>query len=260
MADAIDRVLRAFEGLIRRSIAPSVTLFVLLAAGELIAAELTGWSVRLVWRGWARLLDDSLLSRSTGFFVTVAILVVLGLGYALSSVQQALFDHPLKASFEPGRLLRILPSMENERRALVALRTRVLARIGDEPRLLRLAGLEDASDFLLYEILGGIDPTDTRPFVDSAKAFGVVVCSAITVLVWNLVVYWSGAPVVVRLVLMLLVLVAYWIGREATCAQYRQRALRLYVNFLMMPEERLERRLLRPQEAALPVAKGEPGS
>ena len=39
-------------------------------------------------------------------------------------------------------------------------------------------------------------------------------------------------------------------GHTAIKAQFRARALRLYVNFLMMPSERIEERLLRPEPLA----------
>ena len=88
MADAIDKVLRTFEGLIRRSIAPSVTFFVLLAAGELIAAELTGRGVYSVWRGWGRLLGQAVLAQSTGFCATVHSWSSSGSATLCRSVQQ----------------------------------------------------------------------------------------------------------------------------------------------------------------------------
>jgi hypothetical protein len=181
---------------------------------------------------------------------------VLGVGYGLSAVQQVLFDNRLSRYFHPGpywgwlqgvfgippvRWFRV--SFESEGRALRQLRERVFERIESEPRLVRLHGLGERTDYVLYEILGGIDPTDTRGFVDSAKALGVVFSSAIAVTLWNMAVHFFDLRWW-NFLLAALVVSFYWVGREATVRQYRARALRLYVNFLAMPPERLERRLL----------------
>lgn len=249
MADAIGKVLATFEGLIRRSIAPSVTFFVLFAAGELVAAELAGGSAAAAWRRTAAAVDWQVVAESSGLFATLAILLVLGLGYGLSSVQQLLFDNLLKANFDPGWLLcRLSASARSEARALGKLRSRVLDRIDGEDQLARLAGDVERTDFVLYEVLGGIDPTGTRSFVDSAKAIGVVASSAIAVIAWNLLQRWPLGPVGWGAAV--LAVVVWWLGREATLAQYRQRSLRHYANFLAMPDERLQRLLVRPDEEA----------
>lgn len=259
----MDRALQTFEGLIRRSIAPSVTFFVIFVVGELIAVELGGGSAPEWITGWLAVLGDT-FGESPGFFGTMAVLVVLGVGYGLSAIQQVLFDNRLNESFDPGRLSHWLAgsSVKSEGRALRELRGEVLERLDSEPRLARFRPLRERTDYLLYEILGGIDPTDTRPFVDTAKAIGIVFSSAIAVTLWNLgrsardlLEVWTLSPgwwqVAGLAILAILVVILYWIGREATAAQYRTRALRLYANFLMMPTERLERRLLYPDEKSI---------
>lgn len=253
----MDRVLQTFEGLIRRSIAPSVTFLVIFAAGELIAAEAqAGSSARARIASCLEQLGEN-AEHATGLFALAVALLVLGLSYGLSATQQILFDNRLKKNFDPGpkwigRLRS--SSVQSETRALAELRGQVLERLDDEPRLELFRPIGERTDFLLYEILGGIDPTDTRPFVDTAKSVGIVFSSAIAVTLWNLAVHW---PDLGRwaFVLVILTVLFYWLGREATLAQYRTRALRLYVNFLMMPVERLERRLLRPKEMAVSGSK-----
>ena len=82
---------------------------------------------------------------------------------------------------------------------------------------------------------------------------GIVCVSIILVLLGNILVHHEQlGPWVAPL--LLLVVLFYWWGREATVSQYRARALRLYVNFLAMPKERIHRRLLRPGEDATPTS------
>ena len=258
----MDKVIQTFEGLIRRSIAPSVTFFVIFGAGELIAAEVAGGSAAEAFAGSIEGLAAA-FGEADGFFAAAAVLLVLGVGYGLSAAQQVLFDNRLKKNFEPGprwawlrwifarRLVRwFRSSVESEGRALRELRTQVLDRFEKEPALARFRPVEEWTDYVLYEILGGIDPTDTRSFVDTAKSIGIVFSSAIAVTLWNLGIHFYDLPWRWRLALLAAVVVFYWLGREATAAQYRMRALRLYVNFLMMPTKRLQRRLLLPDEKA----------
>lgn len=259
MGDAIQKMVETFEGLIRRSIAPSITFFVLFAVGELVAVELAGGSAVEQWRSWLAAVDWGMVKEASGLVGFLAFLVILGLGYGLSSVQQVLFDNLLKKNFAPGPLVCCLSeSARSEKAALEELREKALGRMDEEDDLRRLAGAGHRTDFVLYEIIGGIDPVSTRSFVDGAKSIGVVASSAMAVVLWNLLSRWPfGQEASLKgagkaALLLALVLAIWWVGREATLAQYRQRSLRHYVNFLMMPKARLAGRLYRPDEESFP--------
>lgn len=259
MGDAIQKVMGTFEGLIRRSIAPSITFFVLFAAGELVAVELAGGSAVDRWRSWLGAVDWGMVKEASGLVGFLALLLILGLGYGLSSIQQIIFDNLLKKNFAPGPLFcRLSKSASSEKAALEELRERALRKMAEDDDLSRLAEAEHRTDFVLYEIIGGIDPVGTRSFVNSAKSIGVVASSAMAVVLWNLLSRWpfgdelSWTGLGKAALLLFLALAIWWIGREATLAQYRQRSLRHYVNFLMMPKERLAGRLYRPDEESFP--------
>ncbi|PTL85911.1 hypothetical protein [Vitiosangium sp. GDMCC 1.1324] len=260
----MEKAIQTFEGLIRRSLAPSVTFFVILALGDLIRAVLNGESAQtqvMCYFGFLKSLESS-----PGLFVPIAILVVIGISNGLYATQQMLFDNCLKKNFDPPKWPRFSDSVKSEARALTDLRTRVTQRLNTEPDLVRLWSLDEPTDYILYEILGGIDPTDTRSFVDSAKMMGIVFVSIILVLlghavtlVAHAVLAWDWPHWCTWVAILLLLLAArlfYWWGREATRSQYRARAFRLYVNFLAMPLERIRRRLLRPAEDTPPAPQG----
>ena len=254
----MEKAIQTFEGLIRRSIAPSVTFFVIMATVDLALLEYTGGSAAVRSKKCIRFLAET-FEESGGVFTVIVGLLILGVSYALMTVQQVLFDNRLKADFDPGPrwkwpsklmslswLCGLRASAEGERRALVELRGRVLDRLGTAPDLVGHRGLKESSDYMLYEILGGIDTIDTRPFVDSAKAMGITCISAMLALFWGAIAYWKPLGWWELVALAVLFVIAYWLGREAILAQYRARALRLYVNFLMMPVERIRHRLLWP--------------
>lgn len=249
----MEKLVQTFEGLIRRGLAPSVTFFVFVALGDLLRAHLTDSSVRAQAQLYLDFLGGEALA-SPGVFITLALLLLLGVSYTLIALQQLLFDNWLKQNFDPAT--RFTRSSKSEARALTELRNKVKQRLRDEPALGELRGLQEVTDYMLYEILGGIDPLDTRGFVDSAKSTGVVFVAAIVVLLGNALVFHARLGPWLALLVLLAVLL-YWWGREATVAQYRMRALRLYVNFLAMPTARIQRRLLRPEEdpALSPQAK-----
>lgn len=242
----MDKVVKSLEGLLWRSIAPSVTFFVVAGAVDLLFVELLGGSPvdRIhAWFLMLRVLPDNQA------LVTVAcIFLVIGASYALSSLQQVFFDNLLKRNFDPSpRLARWSRAIASEGLALAELRAKVIERLREEPLLEGLRPIEELTDYVLYEILGGIDETDTRGFVDAAKALGIAFASGIVALFVMLVLHWEIMTDAQRgaftLGGLLLAAVLYAVGFGATRAQYRARALRLYVNFLVLPPERLHRRL-----------------
>lgn len=217
VSPAMEKIVQSFEGLIRRGLAPSVTFFVFVVLSDLVRAHLTGISVRAQAREYLEFMGDKALA-SQAVFLTLALLMTLGVSYTLTAIQQLLFDNALKRNFDPAT--RFSRSAMSEARALTELRSKVKQRLRAEAALGDLRELQEVTDYLLYEILGGIDPVDTKGFVDSAKSIGIVSISAIIVLLGNALVFHEKlGPWVVPLVL--LAVLFYWWGREATVAQYR---------------------------------------
>lgn len=262
----MDKALQTFEDLVRRAIAPSMTFFVLWAAAELVRLWLTGEWVfdALVLEGVTRTVEKrgdvsirifesrellpmvEVVEKIPAVFTVLAILAIVGLSYALAAAQQVLFDNRLKTNF--GR-----------KGPLVTLRKRVINRLNQEAALSQLGNMEGsdlskpasdrepivASDYLLYEILGGIDTINTRPFVDSAKALGIFFVSVMVLSLGYLVMFIVDMNIAGLTATALIIFVAWWYGLEATRTQYRMRAIRLYVNFLAMPSDFIWRRLLK---------------
>lgn len=262
----MEKVIHTFEGLIRRSLAPSVTFFIVLSLGEFIRVKLKGKSA---WDYIARFLEyvtDEPLAKSPTILITLVVLSIIGLSYGLQAIQLFAFDNRLKKNFNPlpWSWLAGVPWLawleSSDSKALSELRSRVVQRMNDPtkqftalfPGTKGLKELEEVTDYILYEIIGGIDPTDTRSFVDSAKAVGVFFVSVILVLLGNVLVYCHLLSRCGILMLIGLTIFFYWMGLEATRTQYRARALRLYVNFLAMPTQRVHRLLLRPDEGKTP--------
>jgi hypothetical protein len=275
----LDKTLKSFEDLIRRSVAPTVTIFVVALMVDLLGAELSGQSVRDRFNAHKQVIGNVALVPSPGVGITLTVLLIIGLSYALAAVQQVVFDNRLKANFGPMGLPCHLQKIfrprfkphkkscagraglqrQREKQSLHAcLKPDILAlrrlRKAAASRLREL-GLDGAhkarvpTDYILYEILGGIDPTDTRPFVDSAKAMGIFFVSVILVLVGNAL-FAPELRLGCRLVFLALAVLSYRCGYNVTAAQYRARAIRLYVNILTMPMARVDRLLNREARGA----------
>lgn len=275
-ASMLEKALRTFEDLIRRSLAPSLAFVVIALTVNLLGAQISRRGVHQRLKDYMGFVEWAAGLKSSGLIIALTILLVIGLSYVLATVQQVLFDNLLKADFEPLRPLFNLwcrrrhknPEEEARRelRALKNLRKEVVERIKKvhnldhlfppaalvcftkvRPRALAIAipksykaGPPPFTDYVLYEILGGIDPTPTRPFVDSAKAMGILFGSTILVLVGNGLFNQDFRTWGREVGLGVAAVFSYWMGFNVTATQYRARALRLYVNFLTMPIARIE--------------------
>ncbi|MEM8960427.1 MAG: hypothetical protein AAGD38_03030 [Acidobacteriota bacterium] len=255
----MEKVLQTVEGLIRRSIGPSVTLFVLVGLVDLLLAELTGTQATERIKAGLQLLKEGLDGTGNISFAGVAI-IIIGMSYGLAMVQEVVFDNWLRKNFDPWTRRWKVSTKDGaaitEGQALESLRQAVVKRLDEEPLLERLRPSElesesEPSDYLLYEILGGIDPTDTRHYVDSAKSLGITSISLMLALLYGLLVYGSHLHLPAQIVLFLAVAFGAWfIGSTAIRAQFRARAIRLYVNFLAMPTDRITYLLNPEREAA----------
>jgi len=250
----MDKLVVLFQDSIKRAIAPSAVFFFLLAAVGLIDVvfhenrtgsvslaslleTLLDWGHEDKPFGWFASLLKSGLVKGSWIVGVLALLTVLGMSYVLSLLHQFLFDDRLRGSFDA------LWWSLSENAALRDLHKKVVTRIQDDLNELNQALSGSFNDYLLYEILGGIDPTSTRAFVDRAKSTGITFVSLMLVLILWAAHLWRDSPSI-SVTLVVLNLPLWLAGREAVKTEYRARAVRLYVNFLMMPRQRLDALLL----------------
>ncbi len=241
-------IVKLFERNIQRSLAPSLVFFVMLAVADVAVGILPrGYSLphaQARLDEWTAFLGAG--GKSLGLVVVVFLFLLVGTSYALSALHQVLFDNFLRYSFKPWRPYRTKMS-----EALVSLRAAVIRRLEEEEEVHKLkswvetekAAVEE-NDFILYEVLGGIDPTGTYDYVDRSKSMGVFFVSTMIVTALALprispFQHWSWTFTVLLLVLFLL----WYVGLEAVRHHYRSRAFRLYVNFLMIPDMGIDHRL-----------------
>ena len=246
----MDKIVEVFEDLIRRHIAPSASFFVLLAAGNLIAAALVQNSVSpgdlvATWINWFGFIYKQV--NSVSLLGAVFLLGLVGLSYILSTLSQVLYDNTLKENFCSCFCFK--------NKYLNIYRKRVCKKLDwyyrnnfiDFDGHLAKVNRQDLSDYVLYEILGGIDPTDTRRFVNDAKAYGIIFISSVIVVIQIYFQYYHkpmGPLDPQHICFPIIGVILFYLGRETVKAQYRARALRLYVNFLAMPHQRITKILL----------------
>lgn len=231
--------LAALDSLIKRGLSSSLTFFSLLFVSEWVIGTIGSGSPTSLLASWGAWSSNSLpSSHSTWATVLAVLFLVIGLSYTLSTLNELIYENTLRENFDSW--VPWVPYNRTMSSNFTALRQSVIAKLEvDVPGL----SVPHATDFYLYEVLGGILPTNTRPYVDAAKAIGLVFVSAILVGFVELLVHGpslSGGHFAFLSVLCVLV---YLAGREAIKTQYRSRALRLYVNFLMMPSDCVQKKL-----------------
>lgn len=233
-----------FERLIRRALAPSVTFVFAFLVVDLVSGQVGGEPPPLRLSYWLGLFRH-FVRDIEGVVGVLAVIAVLGLGFALGAVQQVLFDNTLRKDFEASRALWWLKS---ETGHLSHLREEVLAKLKKQEVLEALGRQteevgdteERFTDWILYEILGGLYSGSIDSFVDSARALGVVFSSLIVALLGSAIYRYPENPSWLLWAVALAVFFG-WVGHETVKTQYRHRALRLYVSFLMLPPERIWR-------------------
>ncbi len=238
----MDKIVELYEDLIRRNIAPSASLFVLLAIGHLMAAAMLSgtpspsemvhsWFVAFetLYKGIA----------SVTLLGGIFFLILVGLSYILSALHQILYDNTLKKNFNTCIFHNNNNALLDDLREKVIYKLNLILEANDSNLHFPKFESIKPTDYILYEILGGIDSTSTRGYVNDAKAYGIVFISSILVVLQVAYGYLPTASF--RGVLIFIVPVLFFLGRETVKAQYRARALRLYVNFLAMPDEKILR-------------------
>jgi len=231
-----------FEDLIRRVFAPSLTLVAAYALVHLLAAALFCVPESLgdtldSFGSWVK--THVLGVEATGALVFLAVLVLIGLSFIVSTLNEILHDNFLKKNFNAA------PAWvaKEQNKHLEQLREKVIVKLKN-----KIPSFEDflpgsATDYLLYEIVGGIDPTSTKNFVHLAKATGIVFIS-LNLSILGFVIFNAGHLSCWALLLIFLVIPLYWLGLQSVKGHYRARAIRLYVNLSMMPDKRMEKLLM----------------
>jgi len=165
----------------------------------------------------------------------------------LALIHQAIFDNGLRGSFSSGWGKDHLahPRKKVRERMFQNPSPELLQRIGKALEEAAGGNPENTAtttdwkdlDYMLYEVVGGIDQGSTTSFVNDAKAYGVISISA-ALAVFSLGLrhpadcgYW--------LLIVPAMIGCFFLGRWLVKSQYRARALRLYVNLLMMPDSKI---------------------
>ncbi len=231
--------LAALDSLVKRGLSSSLTFLSLLFVSEWVAGTLKSGKATSLLDYWGTWTSTNLPSaHSTWATVLAVTFLVIGLSYTLSAVNELVYDNTLREDFDPW--IKRTPYNRSISDNLASLRSSVIAKLkSDVPDV----EIPRYTDFCLYEIIGGILDTDTRQYVDAAKALGMVFVSVILVGFVEVVIHaqslswWSIGT------LLALCCVVYFLGREAIKTQYRSRAIRLYINFMMTPSETVIRSL-----------------
>ncbi|MEQ1709634.1 MAG: hypothetical protein ABL864_15015 [Terricaulis sp.] len=153
-------------------------------------------------------------------------LCVLGVGYAIGLSQDFLFDETLRGNYNSlwsprgvvGRTNAVLRELRQQS-------IRILQ--GRFPDLSNIR----FTDYMLYEVVGGIVKTSTRQYVDEARVYGAAATTLILLSWLDVLVHEQGRLLGVP-VAVVISLFAYVLGREGVKAQYRYRAIRLYSNLV----------------------------
>lgn len=227
----MEQLTKTFEDLVRRMFGPATALLISLFACH--ALEISMTHNRTTCSFFTAL--DLLLSQFSEQKGTVALgyslLFLLGTGYIMATLLSAFFESRLRKAFHGG----------HQDEAFLHLRGLVLTKLKSHPRLgsffYRNQTWLDDHDYYLYELLGAIDPMSTRSFVNSAKSYGIV-CISIAIALSSLIfcsIDWLLA------VFILIVLGALY-AKALTLlkSKFRARAERLYFNFLLFPDEKIE--------------------
>ena len=238
----MDKVLTQFEDLFRRTFGPSTAFVVLLSLGLLLEVFLFGQgneNPQAMFQSWFTWFNANIKeTKASGLYGTLIVLGLIGSAYIISAVNQLIFD-----TLWGRRSYRLFWQFRDP---LAPLRTRVIERVKAHKSLKPLGEVagEDKikfTDYRLYELLGGIDHISTRFYVDEVRLLGVVFLAIMTILVKTMVRFCSTGQDFKMIMAFIALTVVYVLGIQADLAQYRYRAIRLYTNFLVMPDDRITR-------------------
>jgi|GEM_PF-2037938 len=222
-----------FDSLLKRGLSASFVFIITLIITESIFfvildngdGSLTHWLIT-----WKKIFsgDDKSVS------LILILLSLVGLNYILLILNEIAYENTLRENFDSW--LVQTPYNRTMSKNLSALREKVQEKtLNLYPDLHHIT---DLTDYVLYEILGGILITNTRAYVDSAKITGLVFISLISACIVSIILHYRHIGY--HLIwLISLIVILYFIGRELVKTHYRSRTMRLYINFLIAPEEKI---------------------
>ncbi len=230
----MDAAFKTFEDLIRRIFGPATAFFPLLFLAHWIEFKFVGDDkcvlVHSEISNWLRNLQANDLPVLAG-----GLLILIGTGYVMSTLHSLLFDHFLHNGFDS--CFNNSLGQDDASPTFNQLRAQAIEKLKRVNRDSEKWLKEAPSDYLLYEIIGGIDKSSTKPAVDSAKTYGIVTIGAILATLSTL----SCLNLCAAFLIYPLCVVFWCLGRMLVKAQYRWRAVRHYVNLLMWPDYKIRK-------------------
>jgi hypothetical protein len=174
-----------------------------------------------------RRLGDILYSPSTLLSQASIAVCILGAGYIVGLLHQLVFDETLRRNYDAfyARILKFRLD-----RALVEYRDQTVRELSQKPFV--AAAKHGLDDHLLYEIVCAIYDPNTRSYVDTARVLGASTLTLVAVL-WLDCVAWAQFTPTHLAILAAATLLILFVGREAIKAQFRYRAIRLYISYLL---------------------------
>jgi hypothetical protein len=161
---------------------------------------------------------------------------LLGVGYLAGLLHDAVYDSNLRANYD-SLLASFFRIRTHSDRELAAKRAEAVQILTNAPAAISPATV---NDYLLYEIIGGMISTSTRHYVDEARIVGITILTAIGICWLDFLVHdHEPHPAWLLAVMAAASLFLFVIGREAVKAQYRYRAIRLYVNLVLLEQGRM---------------------
>lgn len=161
-------------------------------------------------------------------------LSLVGLNYIFLILNEMVYENTLRENFDPW--FAKIPYNRTMSKNLRILRKKVQKKTLD--LYSDLPDITHLTDYALYEILGGILVTNTRGYVDSAKITGLVFISLISACIVSIIVHFRDIGYY-SVFFVILIVALYVIGRELVKTHYRSRAMRLYINFIIAPKEKI---------------------
>ncbi len=254
----MEQLTKTFEDLVRRIFGPATTLlFGLFVFHALEVAFSHNLSACTLFKSVDLLLShfpDNKSTAALGF----SLIFILGAGYIMATILTMAFESRLRQNFDEQGSEAKSTETENSGASssqasqsgstnndLQQLRTLVLEKLKAHPRFAPFfrhnPNWLNEHDYFLYELLAAVDPMLTSYFVNSAKAYGVVCLSLAIALLSLLLCHqdWYLWFILIPSSIGLCVLT-----NAILKSKYRAWAERLYINFLLFPNEKVDVLLL----------------
>ncbi len=210
-----------FEFLIRRTILPSTTFFMLIIIIYLHHKNLILTETEL----------KLLQSQSWIILIFLFFTTLLSVNYMLKISAQLAFDNFIKVNYDTSFCL-----YKEESISFVKFRKRVLLKL-QQDKIIDFEA-KNLSDFELYQLLGRVlgyykKKTDVRRYATDTKEAGITIISIFIFLLWYIFLENKG-------ILLFSIVPLYYISFQYIKSKYRSRAYRMYANYLIgeKPEQK----------------------